>query len=166
MKPLLLLLAALTVLAADRNAPLDRYIAAPDPHYKYELVKTVPGQGYTSYIIDLTSQQWRSESEVNRPIWKHWLTIVRPDDAKGPNAMLLIAGGSVDQKAPAAATRDLVDAAMVSHSVIAELRGIPNEPLIFSDEKRTRTEDQIIAYSWVKFLKTGDESWPLRMPMT
>jgi PhoPQ-activated pathogenicity-related protein len=165
-------LALLTCLAAfsfgppQRNTPLDRYVAAPDPHYKYELVNTVRGQGYTSYIIDLTSQQWRSESEVNRPLWKHWLSIVRPDDAKGDTAMLFITGGSVDQKAPAAAAREYVEIALATHSVVAELRGIPNEPLVFSDDKRPRTEDQIIAYSWVKFLKTGDETWPLRMPMT
>jgi PhoPQ-activated pathogenicity-related protein len=150
----------------DRNTPLDRYVAAPDSHYQYQLLKTVPGQGYTSYIIGLTSQQWRSESEVNRPIWKHWLTIVRPGDVKGDTAMLFITGGSVDQQAPAVAAQDYVETALTSHSVVAELRGIPNEPLVFSDDKKVRTEDQIIAYSWVKYLKTGDETWPLRMPMT
>jgi len=159
-------LAAFSFGPPDRDTPLDRYIAAPDSHYKYDLIKTVPGQGYMSYIIDLTSQQWRSESEVNRPIWKHWLTIVRPDDVKGDTALLFITGGSVDQKAPAAASRDFIDTAMTSHSVVAELRGIPNEPLVFSDDKRVRTEDQIIAYTYVKFLKTGDETWPLRLPMT
>jgi PhoPQ-activated pathogenicity-related protein len=167
----LALLLALAVAAAsfgprDHLTPLDRYVAAPDRHYKYELVKTVPGQGNTSYIIDLTSQQWRTETEVNRPIWKHWLTIVRPDDVKVDTAMLFITGGTVDQQAPATAAREIVDAAMTSHSVVAELRGIPNEPLVFSDDKKVRTEDQIIAYTWVKFLKTGDETWPLRMPMT
>jgi PhoPQ-activated pathogenicity-related protein len=163
---LLILLTALGFGPHDRLTPLDRYVAAPDPHYKYDLVTTVPGQGYTSYIIDLTSQQWRTEAEVNRPVWKHWLTIVRPDDVKTSTGLLFITGGSVDQKAPGAASRDFVDTAMTSHSVVAELRGIPNEPLIFSDDKRTRTEDQIIAYTYVKFLKTGDETWPLRLPMT
>lgn len=162
--PLLPLLAFLA--AGPYNQPLDHYVAAPDSHYKYELVKTVPGQGYTAYVIDLTSQQWRSESEVDRPMWKHWLTIVRPDDVKGDTGMLYITGGSVTQAAPTGATRDNIEAAMTSHSVVAELRGIPNEPLIFSDDKKPRTEDAIIAYTWVKFLKTGDDTWPLRMPMT
>lgn len=132
---LLPLLTLLGILAASgfgpRDAPLDRYVASPDSHYKYQLVKTIPGAGYTSSIIDLTSQQWRSETEVNRPIWKHWLTIVRPDDVKGDTGMLYITGGSVSQNAPAAASREYVDAAMTSHSVVAELRGIPNEPLVF-----------------------------------
>jgi PhoPQ-activated pathogenicity-related protein len=157
-------LALVSAYAAD--TPLDRYVATPDPHYHYELVQTVPGKGYTSYIIDLTSQQWRSEKDVNHPIWKHWLTIVRPDDLKTETGLLSIAGGTVDQKAPATAGREFIEAALLSHSVTAELKGIPNEPLVFSDDPMPRTEDQIIAYSWVKFLKTGDTSWPLRMPMT
>jgi len=125
---------------------LDRYVAAPDSHYKYDVVSTIPGQGYTTYIIDLTSQQWRSEKEVNRPIWKHWLTIVRPDEVKTDTGLLLISGGSVDQKAPGP-SRDLAEAATMTHSVAAELRGIPNEPLVFTDEGKPRTEDQIIAYT-------------------
>src|SRR5208283_2217254 len=104
--PKIVLLAAIAALSFGQNTPLDRYVAAPDSHYKYELLKTVTGKGYTSYIIDLTSQQWRSASEVDRPIWKHWLTIVRPDDVKGETGMLYINGGSVTQKAPAGASPD------------------------------------------------------------
>ena len=28
-----------------------------------------------------------------------------------------------------------------------------------------RTEDDFIAYTWDQFLKTGDETWPARLPM-
>jgi PhoPQ-activated pathogenicity-related protein len=56
--------------------------------------------------------------------------------------------------------------ATATHTVVAELHGVPNEPLIFADEKKERTEDQIIAYTWVKYLKTGDETWPAHIPMT
>jgi PhoPQ-activated pathogenicity-related protein len=160
------LLAALAALSFAQNTPLDRFVAAPDPNYKYELVNTAHGQGYTAYIIDLTSQQWRSASEVNLPLWKHWLTIVRPDEVKSEIGMLYINGGSNTQKAPTAASPDYVEAALTTHSVVAELRGIPSEPLTFTGEAKPRNEDDIIAYSWVKFLKTGDDTWPLRMPMT
>jgi PhoPQ-activated pathogenicity-related protein len=43
---------------------------------------------------------------------------------------------------------------------------VPNEPLVFKEEGKRRTEDEIIAYTWEKYLKTGDETWPLRLPMT
>src|SRR4030095_11930863 len=29
-----------------------------------------------------------------------------------------------------------------------------------------RSEDEIIAYTWDRFLRNGDDRWPLRLPMT
>jgi len=43
---------------------------------------------------------------------------------------------------------------------------IPNQPLVFAGETKGRTEDSLIAYTWDKFLRTGDERWPARLPMT
>ena len=71
------LLLAFHALAAE--TALDRYVKKPDPSYRYELVRTTPGEGYTTYTIDLTSQTWRPASDVDRSVWKHWLTIVKPD---------------------------------------------------------------------------------------
>ena len=77
---------------------LDRYVAKPDPNYHWELADTEKEAGLTSYTIDLTSQQWRTEAEVDRPIWKHWLTISVPDTLAHPTAMMFIDGGSNDPK--------------------------------------------------------------------
>ena len=162
--PLIFAIAALALTGAETG--LDKYVKAPDPAYKFELVKTIPGAGFTTYVIDLTSQQWRTAAEVNRPVWKHWLTIVRPDEVKGTTGLLFIGGGSVTAAAPEKPNPLYVDMATSTHSVVAELSGIPNEPLLFAGETKSRNEDQIIAYTWVKYLKTGDETWPLRMPMT
>ena len=43
---------------------------------------------------------------------------------------------------------------------------VPNEPLMFAGETTNRTEDAIIAYSWDKYLRTGDARWPAQLPMT
>jgi PhoPQ-activated pathogenicity-related protein len=163
---LALLLAAAYLQAAGQTA-LDRYVAAPDPNYKFELVKTTAGKGYTTYVIDMTSQQWRTAAEVNRPLWKHWLTIVKPDQVNSSTGFLVISGGANNSATPPASpdpTFPLV--AMATHSVVAELRMIPNQPLVFAGETRQRTEDAIIAYTWDKFLRGGDDNWPLRLPMT
>jgi PhoPQ-activated pathogenicity-related protein len=50
--------------------------------------------------------------------------------------------------------------------VASELRMVPNQPLVFAGETKLRTEDAIIAYTWDKFLRGGDDNWPLRLPMT
>ncbi len=156
----------LAVQAFAAETALDRYVKKPDATYKYDVVSTTRSEGYTTYVIDLTSQTWRKPTEVDRTVWKHWMTVVKPDRVEGVTAFLFISGGSVGRKAPARAAQSYVENALTTHSVVAELQDIPNEPLRFSDETRTRSEDGIIAYTWMKYIKTGDETWPLRLPMT
>src|SRR5262245_34938990 len=152
--------------APAADTALDRYVKKPDPTYSYKLVNTVRGDGYTSYVVELTSQTWRTAAEVNLPVWKHWLTIVKPERVATTTGYLFITGGSVTAAAPAAPDARYLDIAVATNSVAAELRGVPNEPLQFADETKTRNEDAIIAYTWMKYLKTGDDLWPLRLPMT
>ena len=152
--------------SAAKITALDRYVAKPDTNYNYKLVSTVPGNGQTTFVLELTSQAWLTTNEVNQPIWKHWLVIVKPDKITGSKALLFISGGSRDRPAPKAADASYVRIALATKSVVAELRDVPNQPLIFADETRARSEDALIAYSWDKFLRTGDEKWPARLPMT
>ena len=42
---------------------------------------------------------------------------------------------------------------------------VPNEPLVFDNDGVPRKEDDLIAYTWDKFLKGGDDEWPARLPM-
>src|SRR5258707_846403 len=146
----LTLVAAAPLTAAD--TALDRYVRKPDTTYKYDLLRTAPGQGYTTYVIALTSQTWRKAAEVDPPVWKHWLTIVKPDQVDGVTGYLFLTGGSVTAAAPEKPGATFVQTALLTHTVTAELRGIPNEPLQFADETGTRNEDGIIAYTWRKFL--------------
>ena len=70
LQALLICLFLTQVLTAEKQTALDRYVASPDPSYKFEVVKTLPGDGYTVYVLDMTSQTWRSAAEVNRPEWR------------------------------------------------------------------------------------------------
>src|ERR1700731_3954551 len=150
----------------DSAGSLDRYVAAPDPSYRYEVIETIRGDGYAAHVIEMTSQRWRDETEVDRPLWKHWLTIIEPEQVASGTALLIVGGGSNEKKPPARANRLLAMGAVATRSVIAELRMVPNQPLTFVGETEKRSEDAIIAYSWDKYLRTGDEAWPLRLPMT
>ncbi len=145
---------------------LDRYVFAADSHFSYKLVNMIPGKGFNVYVIDMISQQWRSASEVDRPLWQHYLVIVKPDLVRTSTGLLFISGGSNGRPAPKSADAAFTGLATATQSVVAELRTVPNEPLTFVGESKSRTEDGIIAYSWDKFLRTGDETWPLRLPMT
>jgi PhoPQ-activated pathogenicity-related protein len=159
--------AAAFVFGAERQTALDRYIAAADPTYKYELVQTTPGQGFTTYVLDMTSQTWRTPAEVNRTDWRHWVTIIKPDQIKYSTGFLFITGGAnTNPKPPASAPANLTSLAVDTGTVVTELRMVPNQPLIFAGETKGRTEDSLIAYTWDKFLRGGDDNWPARLPMT
>jgi PhoPQ-activated pathogenicity-related protein len=171
---ILLLTVALFTFAALAQAPapagvktaLDKYVETPDPSYKYELVGKTQGAGYTTFILKMTSQTWRSTAEIDRNVWWHWMIMVKPDEVKSSKSLLYISGGNNNSAAPKDADQQIVQIATATKSVVTELRMIPNQPLTFSDDKKPRVEDEFIAYTWDKFLKTGDETWPARLPMT
>jgi len=168
-----LVMVALAVFAAapavakdpPKLTALDAYVAKPDAAYAWKLVGTIPGKGFTTYVIDLKSQTWRTEKEVDRTLWEHWLTIVKPDDVQSKTAMLLIAGGGNGNEAPKGPNDLIAQWAVASKSIVAELKQIPNQPLVFFQDGKQRKEDDLIAYSWVKFMETGDPTWTARMPM-
>src|SRR5690606_16372602 len=99
-----------TTLANDQTA-LDEYVAKPDPNYSYKLVRTMPGEGGTAYILEMTSQQWLTEKEVDKPIWKHWVTIIQPETVGSDTALLFITGGSNERPAPERLDQNLVQVA-------------------------------------------------------
>jgi len=155
-------------LAADRpgETALDRYIARPDPAYSWKLLSSTPGVGYKAYVLELTSQTWRSAEEVDRPVWKHWLTIVRPDRVGTKTALLFVGGGSNRDPAPSAPSARSVGFAVDTSSVVADLGMVPNQPLFFSDSPdKGRSEDDLVAYSRVRQMETRDDTWLVRLPM-
>lgn len=144
---------------------LDDYVAESDPSYTYSIVNTITGLGYRAYIVDLTSQTWRSPGEVDRVVWKHWLTIVVPTFGTRTQGMLIIDGGDNGEPAPTVPEDLAVNAALFTQSVVAYLGQVPNQPLTFAGETLPRSEDAIIAYSFDRYLATGDDRWPVLLPM-
>lgn len=151
-----------------RRTPLDAYVAAADSHYHYGLVKKVAGAGFQAYILEMTSQAWLTSAEVDRPLWTHWVVIIKPDRARPGTGLLWIDGGSNGNPEPPKVDANLWAVAMATNSVVADLKMVPNQPLVFAGdpEKKSRTEDAIIAYGERQFLRTGDPHWIVRLPMT
>lgn len=152
--------------AATHQTALDRYVHSPDPKYRYELAGTSHWDNGTIFHIHMVSQVWRSSAEVSQPEWVHWLELYVPEKITATTSLLFIAGGSTSDQSPKpnAALQEIAES---THSVVAELRNIPNEPMAFpGDLHGRRSEDSIIAYTWRRYMETGDSSWPLRLPMT
>jgi len=150
---------------ARTETALDRYVAKPDQSFSWKLAATQPGDGYTTFVIDLKSQTWRTTADVDRTLWQHWLVVVRPNEARGGTGFLFIGGGRNGGEPPKAADALTVQLAVATNTVVAELRQVPNQPLAFDGDGKPRVEDDLIAYTWDKFMRTGDDLWPARLPM-
>src|SRR5262245_7027487 len=128
------------VQAGPRTA-LDRYVNAMDTNYSFRLAKTIPGEGYTTYQVEMFSQVWLTTNEVNRPLWQHWLTIVKPNRVSSSTALLFIGGGGNSTNPPGQSDKNLLLVATNTQTVVAELKNVPNQPLIFTGGTTGRSED-------------------------
>ncbi len=144
---------------------LDDYMEKPDESYKWRIVKTTPSPEMELIVIDMISQTWRTSEEVNRPQWQHWLTMAIPAKPKSNIGLLWIGGGANGKDAPNGPSERILGIAKATRTVVAELHMVPNQPLIFHRDGVPRTEDDLVAYTWVQFLKTGDATWPARNAM-
>ena len=155
--------------AADAATPhrtaLDDYIAKPDPTYAWKLVETREAADHTIFAIELTSQTWRTPEEVDRTVWKHWLMVIRPKKVVSETGFLFIGGGSHRESPPDGVEDFLIKIAVATRSVVVELKNVPNQPLEFKGGGRKMVEDDLITFTWNKFIETGDKEWPARLPM-
>lgn len=150
---------------------LDQFLTQPNPAYNWTLHDTLDGAGFTAYVLDFTSQTWRSAEEVNEPLWRHWLTVLVPDVVRSETALLLVDGGSRFSGPPDLNNADiqqLAQFAAATGSVTVHLPNVPNQPLQFSDDLLTngnRSEDEIIASSFEQALRNNDPYWAALLPM-
>jgi PhoPQ-activated pathogenicity-related protein len=165
-------LAALSVLWATTPAlagppnALDEYVARVDPSYAVAVVGTCKGEGYRCAVLRMTSQTW-GPKDVDAREWKHWMTVVIPDNVAHTKAFLYITGGDKDDPAPQKPTDRFAQMAIETRSVVVELNDVPNQPLTFSDDplRKARVEDEIIAFLQARYATVGNPEELLRLPM-
>ena len=147
-----ILLSSASLLRAQ--SPLDDYVKKDDPDFKWSVAGTREHEGGKATLIKLQSQVWQGIP------WNHALQIFEPAEITFPKAMLLfITGGSTKNM-------DRSDDAMgfalakLCGARVAVLPQVPNQPLLGD-----KTEDKLIAETFVRYLETKDASWPLLFPM-
>jgi PhoPQ-activated pathogenicity-related protein len=139
---------------------LPTYVSAEDSSYKWELIDSdekIKVPGASTRLIKMTSQTWQKIP------WWHWLAVIRPTEVRHPDhALLLIVGGRNRDKIPSLPREALVLSTVANRigAVVAVLGQTPNQPLMGG-----RNEDALIAHTFAKYLETGDDSWPLLLPM-
>ena len=156
---------------SPHNNHMKDYVTKADPAFRYEVAETFSGEGWTEHRVKMVSGTWLTKQEVNHPEWWHWVTIVVPNEVTETEALMVIGGGSTEDEKPQAANELLVQAAVGTKSIIAEISNIPFQPLNYvNDEKDDRFEDDLIAYGWRQYLEGGakdeDVEWLAHIPMT
>lgn len=151
-RPTLLLWLLAAAAGPLHGSALDDYVRQPDPTFAWKKLSEKTAGGFTITHLELTSQTWRGL------VWRHDLQVVRPAQVRNPGIGFLLITGDGDGSGNLATLQALAER---GGAVAAVVTCVPNQPLFDG-----RREDQIIAYTFDQYLKTGDETWPLLLPMT
>jgi len=94
----------------------------------------MPAEGATVTLLRMTSQRWLTQQEVDQPLWTHWLIVIRPPQVRSDIALLWIGGGEKKDPQPSRAPDWLLRMARDTGTVVAELRSVPDQPIVFKDD--------------------------------
>lgn len=143
------------------SGPLADYVHRSDPATRFKTVgwgETCSGQWVTGL---LTSQVWQGTE------WNHELSLFVPTGSldRGPMLLWIDGGGSGrlpedGQWEPTEALRTLAKVAIAAGLPAGVVRQVPFQPMFDG-----LVEDGLIAHSFVQFVRTGDTTWPLLLPM-
>ena len=154
--------------AVVRDKPLDQFVA-DDSHFDYEVAWDKEGAAAHSWLLDVTSQQWRTDQEVDRTTWRHDVVLSVPNGADTSTALVVINGGSNGGSLPQPGDDDISTIELLSALVgtpVVSISQIPNQPLTIVGEGEDMVEDDLVASSWHKAIETGDPTWSAYFPMS
>ncbi len=83
---------------------------------------------------------------------EHWLVVTVPAKVTTDHAFLMIGGAAITVKTPDGADVVTSTIARTTGSIVAELKNVPNQPLVFHQDGTPRTEDEQIVLLLVAVL--------------
>jgi PhoPQ-activated pathogenicity-related protein len=150
-----LLTALISAMALSPMAAADllSYVKTDDKAYRWEwTAHTDRVDGTTIHELTLISQVWHGIT------WHHRLRIITPTGIQGmpPLALLIVSGSGNGEQ-------ELREGGLMARELgapVAILHDIPNQPLFGK-----LMEDDLLAYTFAKYIETHDTTWPLLLPM-
>ncbi|MGZ3432676.1 MAG: PhoPQ-activated pathogenicity-related family protein [Isosphaeraceae bacterium] len=137
------------------GADLDDYVKRHDAVFSWKQTSNHTTPAGTIHTLDFSSQVWQGIT------WNHELTIYEPTDLTYQETVLLfITGGGTGGKSDDDDHKQAFALTRVTGARVAVLHQVPNQPLLGD-----KTEDALIAETFVRYLETKDKNWPLLFPM-
>ena len=146
-----LVMAAFLAGVGQARADLLEYVKKPDDSFSWKLKEKIAHPLGDVHDLQLVSQTWQSIK------WEHQLQVYVPKGVKPTETIFLWNQGG---KASPLTILFGMEMASKMNAPVAFLYGIPNQPLLGG-----KTEDALIAETFVRYLESKDESWPLLFPM-
>src|SRR5262249_24268139 len=148
-------LAGCLLAAPSARAGPDEYVKRRESAFAWKQVANHDTEAGRIVTLELISQVWQGMT------WTHNLTVYEPAKVEFEGPMLLfITGGSTGGRPSPADDAQGFALARLCGARVAVLRQVPNQPLL--DGKK---EDGLISETFLSYLATKDENWPLLFPM-
>lgn len=140
-----------SVKTASPSTALADYVNKADTTYRWHVQEQRETEKGTYYYLQLASQRWQSIR------WQHPVAVFFPHGAASPKTVLLVLR-HLEQKEQDLKGLEVI--AQETGSPCAILYGVPNQPLFDG-----RQEEELINFTFLEYLRTGEETWPLLFPM-
>ncbi|WP_370697202.1 PhoPQ-activated protein PqaA family protein [Fibrella musci] len=135
---------------AKPHTILPQYVSESDSAYQWEIIQRSNTNKGTFFQLSLVSQRWRNIR------WKHNLFVFFPVSHSSTTGFLSLQMSFE----PDQAYTGLLQAAQATGMPCAILCDVPNQPLFGG-----KWEDELLNYTFERYLQTGEGTWPLLLPM-
>lgn len=162
-----------------QNLELFDYVAQPDLSFEYYDTGSVLNMNrqagkWIGYLLNVTSQTWRSSDEVSLSKWTHTLAVIVPDEIEiTDQALIYLTGGdNVPTDIIQTDREDIILASTIAtktRSITSVMFQIPNQPMVFHTDplQKQRHEDAVVGYTWLEFFRNTSRPELLsHVPMT
>jgi PhoPQ-activated pathogenicity-related protein len=166
-------------LTPEQGGEMFEYISRPDSSFEYYDTGVILNRDrwwgkWVGYVLNVTSQTWRSPDEVSISKWTHQLAVIVPDHLRiRDQALLYLTGGdNVPESALEESREDIILASTMATrtgSITAAMFQIPNQPIVFHTDpiQKQRHEDAVVGYTWLEFFRNTSRAEVLSLlPMT
>lgn len=141
---------------------------------KYKLITDTELSGIIKRTYRMTSQDWSPEQLVEPSEWVHDVTLYIPERALHKRALLVVNNGTpypTNGGGPIApndfSPEALATIARNTTTIVVSVDYVPSQYLTYSDDGKTRREDDSVAHSWALFMKAPEQrpTISLHVPM-